>query len=497
VQLQMPKDERFEWVDAPEGIRPFEAKNLALGKVQDGWVGVLAVGDVLGPTAFFQLAWEMQRAPKALGFYCNEVQVDAASHRLSDFFSKRPASLPTLLHWNYIGRFWCLRRDTIEGFPLLDSGSDEHLVLVRALQKGDVQHVPYTLYYRRESFYEPPVDESLRKAIAQHLPTGWSAALVGDSLLRVTPSTTPTSVTAIVCFRDRAEMTLSALKALMDAHRGNVSLEIILVNNDSNSESLAAIAPFLSTYPIPVRLVNYAGVFNFGRMHNWVVKEHCQSELLLLLNNDVVLDSTLDLEHWAAWAQQPEMATVGIQLRYPNGETQHSGIRAWFGGEARLARIGNSHADDRITRETREVYANTFAACMMRRETYLSLGGLRETDLVNGFGDVAFCLEAVRRGLHHLYLGSMGGLHFESTSRGPQFEYWEEFGLEREYPELVQKMLREDLGLNRIPGADHDIPAFLASALKVQFRKNSQWLNPVKPTVKKWLRTWVEAKDSG
>ena len=70
-----------------------------------------------------------------------------------------------------------------------------------------------------------------------------------------------------------------------------------------------------------------------------------------------------------------------------------------------------------------------------------------------------------------------------------EYEYWEEFLIERQYPDILQKMLREDLGYNRIPDADYSVPNFLRQALVYQLRNKAPWLDPLKPPVKKLLRS--------
>lgn len=488
AELAVPADPRFHWLGVPEGTTAQTAKSLALEACVGDWVGVLAVGDVLSPAALYQFAAEMARRPDGSGYYSHEVSVDSRSRRLSDFFSKREWSPETLWHWNAIGRFAVLRREGLF-FEDLSAGVDEQLAFLRAGRRAPLYLVPAFLIYRRENGESVVPGEPERQAMERFLnegPRSYRVTAEADPThWRVTPKGVLPTVTAIVCFRDKAEMTLRAVESLV-AVRGAVPLDIVLVDNDSQPAELEKITPFLSSHEVPIRLVHFPGPFNFGRMHNWAVREHARGQVLLLLNNDVRLTRG-SLEEWAAWAAQPNMATVGIRLLQPNSLPQHSGIRAWFGGEARLARIGNSHADDRIGRATREVFANTFAASLVPRAVFDALGGMRETECANGFGDVAFCLNAVRAGYRNLFLGSVEGVHAESSSRGRPYEYWEEVAIEREFPELLQRLLREDLGLNRVPAGDGQPMALLAQALRVGFREHSRWLNPAKPTLKKWL----------
>lgn len=498
-QLALPNDPRFHFLPILPGTSCAEAKNLALAQATGDWAGVVSAGDVLSPSALYQLAWEIGREPSAEAFYTHEVGL-RANGELGNFFSKCRWSAWTLAHWNYVGRFWIAKR-TPDLFFEEAGGAEEQLALWRCGQRGGVGLVPQFLYYglRSGTWNEPSplAQRAIEKALQEHDRhlTLERVAVSGRDRLRLVPGGRTPRVSAVICFRDRAEMTLRALRSLLNL-RGGVELDVVLVDNESSAEQRAQIEALLPTWPVPVKLVSFPGAFNYNRMHNWAVREHTTADLVLLLNNDVELKEG-SLEYWARVAAVPNVASTGILLRFTHGGVQHAGIRAWFGGEARVARIGNAHFDDAMTFESREVFANTFAACLVQRAALDAVGGLRERDLVNGFGDVAFCFEAKRLGWRHVYLGSVMGIHQEGSSRGKQpYEYWEECGIEREYPSLLQRMLREDLGFNRVPSADYAVFPFLVQALKVYFRRHSRWLDPVKPWIKKQLIRVTPARDS-
>ncbi len=499
VPNRLPDDPRFQFVAVPEGTPAWKAKNTALGHIESGWVGVVGVGDVLSPAALYQMAWEINRDESAKGFFTHEVTLHWKGKRLLDFLSKAPWSLPTQLHWNGVGRFWVVERSVLPEFEPLLSGQDEHLALLLAGLSSPLRLVPLYLYYRLQSRVWDIPDEPLLLALNRALSRAMLSLKVeraADRQIRVSPAIPELPrVTAVICFRDKAQLTLNCLRRLIE-NRSGVVLEVILVDNGSDLAERAQVEAMLSTFEVPVRLVSFPGCFHFNRMNNWAVREYVQTEAVLFLNNDVELES-VDLANWARWALYPGIGTVGIQLRFDERRVQHAGIRGWFGGGARLVRIGNSHASDVLSARVHSVYANTFAACMVSRQTFDAVGGLRETDCVNGFGDVAFCFEAVRRGKQNLYLGNYFGRHAEGASRGKAtYEYWEEVSIERDYPDILQKMLRSDFGINRVPGADLSVKASLEQVFRAFFRKYSRWLNPIKPWIKKQLIRVIPARDN-
>lgn len=486
-----------------EGETEADAKARGLARAGGDWVGFLRGGDVLSPAALFEFATELQKAPQTDVLFTNEVTVDGASRELSRFLCKSEFSRFNLWHFNAVGSLWMAKRALLQqvgGLSTAAAPFEEHDLLLRLAETtSHVRHVPFYFYHRREGSpaAPAPTEAWVERVRASAKRSSFTADIqLRDGRVKAIPKTpkAKTRITAVICFRDRAAWTIRAARALAGqvGDSGKVALDLILVDNDSQPAEYAEVQSFLSTLPVPAKLVTHRGPFNFAHMHNTVIREHAKGDLLLLLNNDVFLEGEPMLEEWAAWAWQPDVGTVGIQLRFSHGPVQHSGIGVRFGGEARLVRVGHPAGDTAYVGESREVFANTFAACLMKRSVYDAIGGLRELDLANGFGDVAFNLECVRKGWHNLYLGHLQGVHLESASRGMAYEYWEECAVEREYPELLQKMLRHDYGYDRVPGADYSIPHFLGQALKVKFREHSDWLNPLKPALKKVLWTWQQ-----
>jgi len=448
------------------------------------WIGVLASGEVLNPAALFLFAAEIGILKPDL-IYANEVLCHDGWKRPS-FLSKPGPSDLTLWHLDYVGRPWVISRSSWISLGGMPAG--DHDLLLRAREAGlQWASLPYYLCHRRWRGVLPAPDpETVRSHLVRR---GISADVRLDGArLRVTPRVEAPlghRISAIICFRDRAEWTIRAATALSRI-AGEIPLEILLVDNDSSAAERKRVERGVEG--LAARVIPFPGGFNFAQMHNRVVAEHARGDVLLLLNNDVFLDPQGRLDEWAAWALHAGVGTVGMLLRYAHGGVQHGGIRARFGGEARLVRVGHEQGEDALTTASREVFANTFAAAMVKRSTYEALGGLRAWDVANGFGDVAFNLECVQRGLCNLFLGGISGIHLESASRGLGYEYWEELEIERRFPGLLQRMLRSDLGLDRVPEPDYSLRDFLGQYTRARLRRSAPWLDPLRTPVKKILR---------
>ena len=494
--LESLRAQSYPQVEILQSSDPDSSWKKATGE----WVGLVRAGDVLSPDALYQIVCALSKDPEAPLFYTHEAEVDASSKRIVRYFSKPRLGRANLLHFNPIGGFWCVRRSWLERLNGLDLKAGAHIehdfFLRLSAHTAAFRLVPFFLYYRRESQGENPplVDSWLRARVESHLEQiGFPATVALENedsaeRLRVRPVLeTPDSrlISAIICFRDHADWTIRSLRALAE-RRGRTRLEVFLVNNGSSDHSRELVATEAERQGFPARVVDYDEPFNFARMHNFCVREHCRGDLLLLLNNDVFLKKG-SLDDWASWAALPWIGTVGIRLELPDGGVQHAGFRAEFGGTARLARVGNAVIDDRFSRECHEVFGNSFAAAMMKRSTFEEQGGFREVDLPNGFGDTAFNFECLRRGLTNFYLPSVRGVHLESGSRGTTYEYWEESILESEYPDILQRMLREDLGYDRVPGGEANMNRLVKEALLGKLRESAPWLKPFKDDLKRLL----------
>lgn len=455
---------KFRWISKADAATAVVLKNEGLRSAKGDWIGFLEAGDILSPAALYQLAVEIEAGRGADVLYTNEVELDPSGTKISRCLNKCDYSWFTLIHFNYIRRFWVMRSERVRELGLLDNEAGvhaEHEFLLRADRGGaGFSLAPFYFYYTRH----PKVvaaDEGLKKIVEKHLAekefpahlTFHESAI--HRKLKVIPKVSEPQnhpVTAIVCFRNKAEWTVECVKSLAAAPR-RVPLEVILVNNQSSPEQERLVREATQAMGIECRWVDYDYPFNYGNMHN-VALSQSRGKYLFVLNNDVAWSAEHSLDELVAWAQMDWAGTVGISLRYPYGKVQHAGLRAMYGGEARLARVGNAQDEDIFTDESREVFGNTFAACLMKRETFESVGGLNELEYPNGLGDVAFSFECRKRNLKNLHLGHVRAMHRESGSRGIAYEYWEERSLERRYPEMLERMLRTDFGYKRGPGAD-------------------------------------------
>ncbi|MEZ4751909.1 MAG: hypothetical protein R3B54_15140 [Bdellovibrionota bacterium] len=238
-------------------------------------------------------------------------------------------------------------------------------------------------------------------------------------------------------------------------------------------------------YAFPIKLVDYPHRFNYAAMHNWAIEEHAEGDLIFLLNNDVFFDGKYALDDFARWLQFDWVGTVGCRLNFPDGNLQYGGMEASYGGFNRLVRIRHITDTENFTLQNKEVFAGTFAASAFTRKTFKAAGGMDPFDFYNNFGDVAFNFECLRQEKHNLYLGHLCAEHLESATQGVRYNYWNECRLEEEYPEILQRMVRADLGYNRVPRLPLTVKGLLGSGLPATLAENLPWLTPLKKSLKR------------
>ena len=66
---------------------------------------------------------------------------------------------------------------------------------------------------------------------------------------------------------------------------------------------------------------------------------------------------------------------------------------------------------------TQETLGNTFAAVVLRRQSFLALGGLDEEAFPTNYNDVDYCCRAMQQGLRHVSVGSAVVQHVGRGSR--------------------------------------------------------------------------------
>lgn len=369
------------------------------------WFLLLAAGDELDPLALRWLRRSLSQAPDALLWYCDHEQSAPGSPAEPCF--KTAWDPLRLRQQNYVGSVFCVARkpllqalDQRPVEPALSVGPAILNQLACQLAGRRVVHLPLPLYRRQH-----------REAAAARLHPAAAPA--------------PEAVSVIVPSRDGLPYLAACIDSVLaEFEHTGIGGEILLVDNGSvAAETLDYFAHLVETQADRVRLLRYAAPFNFSAINNWAV-EQAESEVLLLLNDDVAATEPGWLAAMLHALQPAQVGAVGARLLYPDGRLQHAGIALGPGGVA--AHPGRGlHPDDPRLKDwgaacTRGVSAVTGACLLTRKSLYRQLGGLNETALSVAFNDVDYCLKVGEAGYRVVYAPAASLIHHESVSRGEE-----------------------------------------------------------------------------
>ena len=342
-----------------------------------------------------------------------------------------------LLCCNYICHLAVFRRELFEQVggerPECDGSQDHDLFLRLIEQVGGAAHVPQVLYYWRVhegstsggTDAKPYVAKAAKKALADHLARTGRTGTVEDGLF---PSTYRVKwdivgdpkVSILIPNKDHIDDLEKCLHSLW-AKTSWDNFEVIVIENNSTDPATKAYYEKLPDRYANCRVVAYSGGFNFSRINNFG-RKFANGKFLLLLNNDIEIISGNWLTQMVAEASQPGVAACGAMLYYPDDTIQHAGVGFGIGGVAgHLHKYYPASSDGYMGRlnYVQDVYADTAACLLIRKEIYDEVGGLDESYAV-AFNDVDFCVRVRQAGYTNVFTPFAQLYHYESKSRGTE-----------------------------------------------------------------------------
>jgi GT2 family glycosyltransferase len=229
-------------------------------------------------------------------------------------------------------------------------------------------------------------------------------------------------ISVIVNYRDGVPDTLRCLESLHDQTLGG-EIELVLVNNGSTPESVDAVLgrAHMLFGADRVKAIDYDRRFNHSDQCN-VAALAARHDTLCMLSNDSVMRTPAALGRAAALAQIPWVGSVGFRVvgnEAAKGKLQSLGLALnerrflFSGGSPVTTGLPPAFALDYII----ETIGNTFAAAVMRRDVYRSVGGLDARAFPTNYNDIDYCFRATERGFRHLAIGAEWVEHLGRGSR--------------------------------------------------------------------------------
>lgn len=446
--------DKFKWSVHDVNQHISHSSNSCLQLASGQYIALLDHDDRLTPNALAEMVRyvNLNNGPDIL--FSDERVVDQYGNCLSDPFFK-PTFSPNLhLAVNYTTHLTLYNTEmvrSIGGFRPGFEGSQDHDLMLRMCEtsKKQVVHVPFLLYQWRahpgstarnidsKPYAAIAGEKAVYEAIHRRGRPGtvaWEPDLGHYRVRYDLPKHSPI-VSIIIPSKDAYKTVKTCIDSVFSKSTWQ-NFEVILVDNGSTDPNVLTYFESLSIKE-PLRFVHLkdSSPFNFASLNNQGVKA-AKGEFVVLLNNDTEVVAPEWIEELMSLAQWPEVGAVGAKLLFPDGSLQHAGVVTLGQGIAGHTLIGqncNTHSYIAMAQTIHEASIVTAACFMIEKKKYLSIGGLDEVWVPNGYGDVEFCLRLRRNGFSNIYTPYAVLTHFESKSRKQTLEYFEHFYLRNEY----------------------------------------------------------------
>ena len=423
---------KVKFLDENKGIAG--NSNEALSMAEGEFVALLDHDDVLPPHALFEIVKAVNKNENADFIYSDEDMItEDGGTRLDPHF--KPDWSPDMLRsYNYITHLSVFRRDLLEKagcFRKGYEGSQDYDLILRATElAGRIVHIPKVLYHWRMSDTSaagnPDVKlyahESAKKALHDHLLRTELKGEVKDGpslgYYRIAYKLEDNpKVFIIIPNRDHLNELRRCITSILDKSTYK-NYEIIIVENGSRNRKTFDYYKELSMYGI-VRIITWAGPFNYSAVNNFAVRQ-ARGEILLFLNNDTEVINPDWIESMLEHSLRKSVGAVGAKLYYPNGRIQHAGVIvgiAEVAGHSHKYFLKDSFGYKGRLKIIQNLSAVTGACLMARKEVFEEVGGFEEGFTVS-FNDVDLCLKMRQRGYYIVWTPYAELYHHESNTRG-------------------------------------------------------------------------------
>lgn len=436
VAARSARDKRVRYCRLAKNEGIAANTNVGLAEAEGDYIALLDHDDILSPNALYEVAKAIGETGAEL-LYSDEIVLDESLKHLRQYHFKPDYSPDTLRGCNYITHLLVFSRALLAKAgggerAEFDGAQDYDLVLRLTEHTAKIVHIPKVLYYWRGSSAstaggmeaKPYAVAAGEQALDAHLArkglAGKAQALPGCPgayRVRYQVAGEPL-VSVLIPNKDHVEDLRRCLASLYK-NAGWKNLEVIVVENNSTDPETMKFYTAAKQLP-GLRLVQYKGPFNFSAINNYGAK-FAHGEHLLLLNNDIEIETPDFVRELVSYSQRKDVGAVGAKLYYPDGTIQHGGVILGLGGSAGHSHKGHPRdsAGDLYRLATTQNFCAVTGACLMvKKALYEAAGGLDEQNFAVAYNDVDFCLRLWQCGLLNVMTPFAAAVHHESKSRG-------------------------------------------------------------------------------
>ncbi len=435
-------DERIKYRKLDKNMGISLNTNACFEMATGDYIGLFDHDDLLHPCVLFEYM-KVICEKNADYIYCDETTFKGNSidHMITLHF-KPDFAIDNLRANNFICHFSVFDRKLLEQTglfrPEFDGSQDHDMILRLTAAAKNIVHVPKILYYWRSHAGSVAADinaktyaiDAAKGAVAAHL----SACGFHDFQIESTRAFE-------TIFRIRYHLMEKPLVSILIPNKDHVDdlrrcihsiterssypdYEIIVIENNSTEDETFTYYEQIRQHPA-IRVVEYAGDFNYAKINNFGAT-FANGKYLILLNNDTEVITRNWIEELLMYAQRDDVGAVGCMLFYEDYSIQHAGIVLGLGAHRTAG-----HTHYRMNKENlgymgrlcyaQDVSAVTGACLMVAKALYEKVGGLSEEFAV-ALNDVDFCLKLREKGLLNVFTPFAELFHYESRSRGTDVE---------------------------------------------------------------------------
>ena len=439
VQARAKADPRIRYQKLTENEGIAGNTNHGFELATGDYIALLDHDDILHPCALWYTAQAI--VEQGADFvYTDEATFEGKVENVVLYHFKPDFMLDNLRSNNYICHLTTFSKVLMEqaggGERAEYNGSQDYDLFLRLTEKArKIAHIPHALYYWRSSPNSTASDISAKTycidagiaALKAHY-ARCGVAVDDVTLIPGTPGYYKTDYT--MAHPGRVSILIPTCDHIRDletcvesiyARTTYPDFEILLIENNSKEEqTFRSYERMQKEHPDTLKVLTWQGKgFNYSALNNFGAR-YATGEYLLLLNNDTEVITPGWLEEMVMYAQQKRVGCVGAKLLYPDDTIQHAGVGFGIGGVAgHLHKYYPASSDGYMGRlnYVQDVYADTAACLLIRKEIYDEVGGLDESYAV-AFNDVDFCVRVRQAGYTNVFTPFAQLYHYESKSRG-------------------------------------------------------------------------------
>jgi GT2 family glycosyltransferase len=392
---------------------------------------------VLAPFALFEIVRTINENPVVEFLYFDEDRLILTGDMKERFDPHyKPGWAPdTLRSYNYIGRFFVIKKDLGDKIGWLRKGIegyDSYDFFLKVLENTkNIFHIPKVLYHyvqdkhpvlsKTSSINLANPNNEINALNAHFRRSGIDAKADYGSH----PGTYQArchfeinhKISIIIPNKDFPEGLEKCLKSFL--HRSSFkNFEVIIVDNGSTMEETFSFYNRIKEDK-KIKIIRWDKPFNYAAVNNYAVN-NSEGDILLFLNNDTEVINLDWLERMLEHAVREEIGAVGAKLYYPDHTIQHAGVvigMLGVAGHGHRYFPGNSPGYWGRLKIIQNLSAVSGACLMTRKNIFDNVRGFDERFEMD-FNDIDLCLKIREKGFLIVWTPFAELYHIEMKTRG-------------------------------------------------------------------------------